>query len=655
MERKKKAHPRTPNRQLKEKKDPSQRETFDGHPSRCLFYLVLIGIVLGVAFWCYSNTFEVPWQFDDGENITQNPDIQLRVISIAEINRLIRTMFKENIRVFSYFTFALNYYFGGFEVWGYHLVNLVIHGVTGILVFWFVWLTFHLPSQRERYGALGLRVAFFSALIFVSHPVQTQAVTYIVQRMSSMAAMFYLLSLICYVKGRLSPGRTGIVWYGGMVGSGFLAIFTKENALMLPLFILLYEVLFFQGLEWRVLRKRFGVILGIIGGLGLLGAILLGSRYWEVIREGYLYRDFTMGERVLTQFRVVLYYVTLLLYPHPSRLNLDYDFPVSRSLVDPVTTFFSLLAILSVLGVGVWRVRRNSLLSFWIFWYFGNLLIESSVVPLEMVYEHRLYLPSIGPIVLFIWGLVRVWDGWLRRFSGSRAWDFVFGGKLSGWLAVLPMVLLLSWGTMERNKVWGSRLELWKDCVKKSPNKARPHNNLGFEYDKKNLVEEAILEFRKALEINPSYLNAQKNLNLAYMKKGVDEEAIIGYQRLLGLSPKDKEAYVNLGIAYSRKGMQGQAVDSFKRALTIDPQYIDAYYNLGLAYYKSGNLNDAVAQWEKLLKIRPDDGGTHNNLAAAYFYLHQYRLSIKHADLALQFGYKVSPKLLEWLTPYRYR
>jgi len=582
------------------------------------YYIILILLIEGIAFVGYQNSFSVPWHFDDWHNILQNPKIRILTFSFGPWIELISHSYKESIRFFAFITFALNYYFGGFEVWGYHLVNLVIHGVTGILVFWFVWLTFHLPSQRERYGALGLRVAFFSALIFVSHPVQTQAVTYIVQRMSSMAAMFYLFSLICYVKARLSGTIRRIYWYGGMAGSGLLAIFTKENALMLPLFILLYEVLFFQGLEWKVLRKRLGMILGVLGILGLVGIILWGGRYWEVIREGYLYRDFTMGERVLTQFRVVFYYLTLLIYPHPSRLNLDYDFPVSRSLVDPVTTFFSLLAILFVLGVGAWRVRRNSLLSFWIFWYFGNLLIESSVIPLEMVYEHRIYLPSIGPIVLFVWGLVRVWDGWLRRFSGSRAWNFVFGGKLAGWLVVLPMVLLLSWGTMERNKVWGSRLELWKDCVKKSPNKARPHNNLGVAYKNMDLFSEAIPEFRKALELNPHYIEAYRNLNFAYMKKGSVDEAIQGFQKLLTLNPKDVESRANLGEAYVRKGLLNEATSESQRTLELDPENLNACKNLAMVYSKKGMLDEAIKTFRKVLEIDPFDAEALNNLSSVY-------------------------------------
>jgi hypothetical protein len=137
-----------------------------------------------------------------------------------------------------------------------------------------------------------------------------------------------------------------------------------------------------------------------------VGMALFGMKYFVELVEGYKIRDFTLGERLLTQSRVVLYYLSLLVYPHPSRLNLDYDFPVSHSLLDPPTTLISLLAIAALLVLSVWKARESRLLSFSILWYFGNLAIESSIFPLEMVYEHRLYLPSVGPFLLFSLALI---------------------------------------------------------------------------------------------------------------------------------------------------------------------------------------------------------------------------------------------------------
>ena len=386
-----------------------------------LRHVVAAGLLIGVALLAYSNTFHVPFQFDDRPNITQNPNIQLKVFTWDQLEQLVKNTYKESIRVFSYFTFALNYYFGGFNVFGYHLVNLIIHVATGILLYWFLMLTFNLPHLKEKYGAISYRVALFGSLIFIVHPIQTQSVTYIVQRMASLGSMFYLLSLILYISGRLSFSRVKSIYFLGMVLSYLLGVFSKENVAILPLFIALYEFYFFQNLDLGPRGRKILFILGaVLLGLLALGFMIWGKRYIELTIAGYQYRTFTLSERVLTQFRVVLYYLSLLIYPHPSRLNLDYDFPISRTIVDPPTTLISMAIIAGLIGYSIWVAKRRPVLSFFILWYFGNLVIESSIFPLEMVYEHRLYLPSIGPFVLFSLLVIRGMDQLRRKVIFSK-------------------------------------------------------------------------------------------------------------------------------------------------------------------------------------------------------------------------------------------
>ncbi len=373
-----------------------------------IHHLIAVGLIAGVALLAYSNTFHAPFHFDDRPQITLNPNIQIRVFTLDRLVQLVTHTYKETIRVFSFFTIAVNYYFGGFDVFGYHLVNFVIHVASGIFLYWFLLLTFNLPSLKERYGAISYKVALFSSLIFISHPIQTQSVTYIVQRMTSMAGMFYLLSLILYVKGRLTTGLLRTLYFGGMVLSYLLGVFSKENVAILPLFIALYEFYFFQKLDLSPRGKNILLVLiGIVVVVGAFGFIFWGRRYIDLTIVGYQYRTFTMSERVLTQFRVVLYYVTLLIYPHPSRLNLDYDFPISKTILDPATTLISILIIAGIVGYSIWVARKKPVLSFFVLWYFGNLVIESSIFPLEMVYEHRLYLPAVGPFVLFSLMMIR--------------------------------------------------------------------------------------------------------------------------------------------------------------------------------------------------------------------------------------------------------
>jgi hypothetical protein len=384
-------------------------------------HMVAAGLIIGVALVAYSNTFSAPFHFDDRPNILENPDVQIKVLTWDRVEQLIKNTYKVSIRVFSYFTLALNYYLGGVNVFGYHLVNFIIHVASGIFLYWFLMLTFNLPHLKEKYGGISYRVALFGSLIFIAHPIQTQSVTYIVQRMASMAGMFYLLTMVLYIKGRLVSGRVKYVYFLGMVLSYLLGVFSKENVAILPLFVVLYEFYFFQNLDLSPRGKRILMLLGgVLLGLLAFGFILWGKRYIELTIADYQYRTFTLSERVLTQFRVVLYYVTLLIYPHPSRLNLDYDFPISKTIFDPPTTILSILVIAGLIGYSLWVAKKRPVLSFFILWYFGNLVIESSIFGLEMVYEHRLYLPSVGPFVLFSLFLVRGIDQLKRRVSPVR-------------------------------------------------------------------------------------------------------------------------------------------------------------------------------------------------------------------------------------------
>jgi len=386
-----------------------------------LRHLVAIGLIAGVALLAYSNTFNVPFHFDDLPNILNNPLVHIRTLTWDRLERLVRVTYGETIRVFSMLTFAFNFYFGDTDVFGYHLVNIIIHIFSGIFLYWLLMVTFNLPHLKDKYGSISYGAALFASLIFISHPIQTQSVTYIVQRMASMAGMFYLLCMVLYVKGRLSTGTSRFVYFGGLVFCYLLGVFSKENVAILPVFLALYEFYFFQNLDlsprgWKVV---FGMV-GVLLVLGAIGFALWGERYIQDTIRVYGTRNFTMSERVLTQFRVVLYYVTLLIYPHPSRLNLDYDFPISKTILDPPTTLISVLIVAGLIGYSIWTAKKRPMISFWILWYFGNLVIESSIFPLELVYEHRLYLPVAGPFVLFSLLVLRGLERLKQRSASAK-------------------------------------------------------------------------------------------------------------------------------------------------------------------------------------------------------------------------------------------
>jgi protein O-mannosyl-transferase len=624
-----------------------------------------------LTFAAFANTFKVPFQFDDLPNIVNSPSIHVNEFSLPWLGELIREN-SDSIRVFSYLTFALNFYFGGLQVFGYHLINLLIHLGSGFLLYWFLLLTLNLPSLKERYGSRAFPVALFSSLLFLCHPIQTQSVTYIVQRMASMAGMFYLLAMALYVKGRLSSGMKRALIWTGAAGAYLLGLLTKENVAILPLFVGLYEFYFFQNVDLSTRgQKRFFYGAGAILLVGLLAFLAWGRHYVNIIIEGFQARDFTLAERVLTQFRVVLYYLTLLVWPLPSRLNLDYDFPTSHGILDPPATLLAILIVAGLIGYSLWTARKRPLLSYFILWYFGNLLIESSIFPLEMVYEHRLYLPMVGPVVLFVVGVVKGWENIKERFRSrarlrkdelpTRTTDTIdqsseFGARSSDkktaylsnptraritdtlplWIFFIALALVLSIGAFQRNKVWSTPITLWEDCVRKSPKKERPHYNLGQSYYEARRYQEAIASYQTSIRLQPGDADAYNSLGLAYKAIGAPEKAADAFREALRIKPAFSLALSNLGFLHAEMNQYPEAVESLKKVIQLRPGDAQAFNNLGVAYRKMGKLKEAVGAFRDALRLKPESPDVYNNLGLTYTETNQYAEAIESFKKALQ-------------------
>ena len=267
-----------------------------------------------LVFLIYSNTIQGPFTLDDKRNIQDNPHVRLTKLTLEGITRA-GLESPASKRPVANISFALNYYFDHYNVVGYHLVNVLIHITTGILLYLFAKTTLNIPSLRSRY-ATDRRIPFFTAFLWLVHPIQTQSVSYIVQRMNSMAAMFYVLAFLLYVRGRLAKKeQRRWPWFVGCAFAGMLALGSKEIAATLLFFILLYEWYFFQDLGMAWLKRHLPHIIGALILLGLLTFLYLGSSPLEEILSGYQYRGFTLAERVLTEFRVVIFYISLLIFP----------------------------------------------------------------------------------------------------------------------------------------------------------------------------------------------------------------------------------------------------------------------------------------------------------------------------------------------------
>ena len=613
------------------------------------YQLLFLTLLIVIGFLIYSNTLQSPFTFDDAQAIVENPSIRMTKLSIDKLIEGAVGWSKN--RPIAMVTFALNYYLGEYNPLGYHLANILVHITNGILLYFFLKTTLLLAIKREILDTrLDIRtattVSFFTALLWVAHPVQTNSVTYIVQRMNSLGAMFYLLALLLYVKGRLvqqkalarrnhpneinakKKRKNYYYLFTGCVISALLSFGCKESTVVLPLFILLYEWYFFQDLSTAWLKTKLKYIAVVLILLGSVAIIYLGSDPISKIKslKDFAEGHFTIGQRLWTQTRVVIYYLSLLVYPNPSRLNLDYDFPLSYSLINPLSTMMCLFIIIGLVFVGIFLAKKQRLISFCIFWFFGNLLIESSIIPLAIIFEHRLYLPSMMVCLIAV--------------------ILFFRYVKPAWLPVgiiCALVALSSYWTFERNKVWQDSVTIWTDCTKKSPNKARPYSNLAVALAERKMNEEALPNYLKALQINPNYVQAHFGLGALLEEKGETNEAIKHYRTALQIKPNYVKCHNNLGLVLLEQGKKEEAKEHFRKALQINPTFAKAYNSLGLAFSKEGRINEAIELYNKALKIDP-------KLAVALSNLGNAMLIIGKTEQAINFFYnavKIKPDFAE--------
>jgi protein O-mannosyl-transferase len=384
----------------------------------------------------YSNTFHDPFHFDDFLFITGN-------FYIRNIHDLAGLWNYYPCRFLTFLSLALNYHFGQYDVFGYHLFNCAVHVCSAFLVRWFVLLTLSTPAMKEKRIArdAGL-IALCAGIIFVAHPVTTEAVTNIWQRAASMVTLFYLASLCLYARSRRQPqGASGSLYYACSLMMAAAAMFTKEIAITLPLMALLYEFTFLRtgrNIDWKHITPLLCTVF-IIPLTGFLTSSI-DFQHRQLAVEGPVF--ISTGHYFLTELRVMITYIRLAFFP--VNQSLDYDYHVSQNIFE-IPTLLSFFALIAILFGAVRLFSKYRLLSFCVFWFFLALLPESSFIPLnDVIFEHRLYLPLVGYSIFLASGIY-----------------YLFGekGNLKAMAAVLAVIVACyAVLTYQRNGVWKDNL-----------------------------------------------------------------------------------------------------------------------------------------------------------------------------------------------------
>jgi len=625
--------------------------------SRTLIYYGLGSVT--ICLWAailYWETLHSPFHFDDKLYIVQNHTIR----DITDIQAIWRALNRPS-RFVTFFSFALNFYLHEYRVFGYHLFNLFIHVGNTFFVWWFTRLLFSTPRMvNEKVTKNSKSIALVTALLFLSHPIQTQAISYVVQRFAALATFFYLLTACLYLKGRISEGinlKVMCLFASGC--TAILAMFTKEVAFTLPFSIILIELIFFsrKDTNWKhILKSKIFYFLPIFlftffiptfykfNFLKIFGKQVSGSHNFDIL---------TPWTYFLTQTRVIVTYIKLFLFPIGQ--NLEYDFPMSHHLFE-WDTLLSFTALTLILVVGFLLYHHRVILAFGIFWFFLCLSVESSFIPIHhVIYEHRAYLPSFGIFLLMS----------VLLFSGIK-------NSRHKTITITIIILTLSYLTYQRNKIWSDDLALWKDVAKKSPNLSLPFVNVGAAYVELEKYDEALPYYNRAIAISPRFVKIYNNRGVVFEKKKRFDLALKDYTTALSIDPHSAHAYVNRGVtlemmgkldlalqdynnaikyrpylevAYSNRGViyekMGKfdlSIESHSQALAINSTYVRGYVNRAIVFSKMGKHDFALADYNRVIQLEPNFPEYYNNRGVILKDLGQHKLALEDYNKAIAFN-----------------
>lgn len=516
--------------------------------------LALLALVLVLAAIVYLPGISGPYVFDDRTNIVRNSYLRIDSLSYQDLRHAsFAVQSGPLLRPISMLSFALNYYFAGTfaDTTPLKLTNLGIHVLNGLLLFWLLRLIFARlhrmrragPEKLDQIGGLNKNdlLAGAVALLWIVHPINLTSVLYVVQRMTSLSALFTLLALICYMAGRelIVARRSGGAWLIGIgvPAFGMLGLLSKENAALLPLYVLLLEVMLFGNeppwSRWSRLPsniKRALVAIGIVASSLLLVWVI----YYAL--PGYQGRPFSLPERLMTEGRVMFFYLSLILLPRINAFGLHHDdIAISTSLLSPWTTIPSLLGLAALLVFALYVRRKHPLLTIGILWLFVSHLLESSIIPLEIAHEHRNYLASAGVLIAVVYLL----DCGRQRFGHQKLW------------VLYPVIVMLFFGTTWlRASQWADYNSLARYEALHHPRSARAQAMLSSLLYAQGQYREAMDAIRRAAALAPQEPAYKINMQVLAMRLGESLSPSIQTDTLSLLAKRPASPLTQLSLDY---------------------------------------------------------------------------------------------------------
>ena len=567
-------------------------------------------IVLG-GLAAYAGSFSGAMLYDDLPSIVDNPAIRHLWPWAASAGPTSAGLTVSG-RPFLQVSLAANYALGGDRVWGYHAANLAIHLAAGLVLFGILRRTL-----GRWLGADATWAAGAAALLWTLHPLQTESVSYIVQRAESLMGLCYLLTFYAFIRGT-AEGLPRFRWLGFSGLACLLGMATKEVMVTAPLMVLLYDRTFVAGTFREAWRRRGWYYTGIALTWLPLAAFVAstggnrgGTAGFGVAVSGWAY--------ALTQFQAVTHYLRLSVWPHP--LVFDYGTYLVQS---PVAVLGWALPLLLLLALTLWALRQPAggirATGFLGAWFFG-ILAPTSLTPstMQMIVEHRMYLPLAAVMVAAVLGLRR-----LRRPRWSAG-------------VLLLAAAALGCLTFLRNETYASPLAIWGDTAAKRPDNAVAVYNLGVALDRDRQFPAAAARFSRVTELRPDLAEPYYDWGLALFQMGRPAEAKVHFEGALRIDPQAALAHDGLGIALAALGRPAEAIAHYEEAIRLQPGFARAHDNLGNALLQLGRLPEAAAQYGEAVRLDPGSLVAHYNLANVLMRLGRPAEAAGQYEAVLQF------------------
>lgn len=573
-------------------------------------YSLIPPSLLGLgAILLYLPSLTYPFQFDDIANISKK-------FAIRFDNPFMRWW--GSSRWVGEWLNTVNYQVGGFDPFSYRLFNLFIHIASGLLLFFLIKELCSYLKSKPFFYENRVFIAFVTAALFLLHPVQTQTVSYVIQaRLEGLACLFTLATLFIFVQAMSAKSfasRSFLVvlfFFFGFVSCG-----TKEIVIVLPFLLFLIDWFFLSEESWSNFRQRLWLHVAFDCSFIALMAHYLGAQFTVNavsmklstgnnrgnILTTNAYDIITPMHYFISQFRVILHYITMFIWPF--NISVEYDWKLARRFFSP-EVIFPLITLFSFLAMALVCVIKKSFtfFSFGLLWFLITIAPRASIIPSpELACDYKTYLSSAG--IFFILAVLIVYFVRSLCVFFEQQQKPIFSNK-NIQLSILSFFMFpIAYGAYQRNLVWESSVAFWEDNAKKAPHKARVHNNLGVAYSEAGKVDEAIDAYKRAINLDAVYSDPLSNIAVAYSMKGDIDKAIESLESAIHICPNYPEAYNNLGSLLIQKESYEDAERCLLTAIQLRPYYGKAYYNLARMAESQGKTD---LSWEYLKKAVQGD------------------------------------------------